>query len=257
MLINDSPLLDWAHHTPKHSPTVFLGRAARECGEGYVHRCRKEFSLREPNPVLIVNLFPELLEVLSQLAPGRWTVPTSCPGWSVHDVALNLLSVDAGELSRERDDFSSFFVAATTWNELVTCLNRQNEGWIESTRGISPRLLCDLLKFTGEGVHRHYASLDSHSLGPEVSCAHPGPAPMWAHMAREYTERWHHQMQIREAVGIELLLQPMFFRPVLATFVHALPRTYSNHTAKAGTVVRLSVLGESGDDWYLGWMRGS
>ena len=30
MLINDSPLLDWAHHTPKHSPTVFLGRAARE-----------------------------------------------------------------------------------------------------------------------------------------------------------------------------------------------------------------------------------
>ena len=100
-------------------------------------------------------------------------------------------------------------------------------------------------------MHRHYASLDSHSLGPEVSWAHPGPAPMWAHMAREYTERWHHQMQIREAVGIELLLQPMFFRPVLATFVHALPRTYSNLTAKAGTVVRLSVLGESGDDWYL------
>ena len=29
MIINDSPLLDWAHHTPKHSPTVFLGRAAR------------------------------------------------------------------------------------------------------------------------------------------------------------------------------------------------------------------------------------
>ena len=28
MLINDSPLLDRAHHTHKHSPTVFLGRAA-------------------------------------------------------------------------------------------------------------------------------------------------------------------------------------------------------------------------------------
>ena len=27
MLINDSPLLGWAHHTPKYSPTVFLGRA--------------------------------------------------------------------------------------------------------------------------------------------------------------------------------------------------------------------------------------
>ena len=29
LLINDSPLLDWAHHTPNHSPTVFLGQAAR------------------------------------------------------------------------------------------------------------------------------------------------------------------------------------------------------------------------------------
>ena len=35
MLINDSPLLGWAHHTPKHSPTVFLGRAPREFGDAY------------------------------------------------------------------------------------------------------------------------------------------------------------------------------------------------------------------------------
>ena len=30
MLINDSPLLDCAYYTPNHSPTVFLGRAARD-----------------------------------------------------------------------------------------------------------------------------------------------------------------------------------------------------------------------------------
>ena len=40
LLINDSPLLDWAHHTPKHSPTVFLGRAPRESdGSGSAQSC--------------------------------------------------------------------------------------------------------------------------------------------------------------------------------------------------------------------------
>ena len=32
MLINNSPLLDWPHHTPKRPPTVFLGRAPRANG---------------------------------------------------------------------------------------------------------------------------------------------------------------------------------------------------------------------------------
>lgn len=34
-----------------------------------------------------------------------------------------------------------------------------------------------------------------------VSWASDGPVPLWFDMARELTERWVHQMQIREAVG--------------------------------------------------------
>ena len=47
MLINDSPLLGWAHHTPKHSPTVFLGPAPsllNYVGEGMRQSVRMEWS---------------------------------------------------------------------------------------------------------------------------------------------------------------------------------------------------------------------
>jgi hypothetical protein len=38
---------------------------------------------------------------------------------------------------------------------------------------------------------------------------------------REYTERWHHQMQIREAVGAPGLLERRWYQPVLDLSVRA------------------------------------
>ena len=37
----------------------------------------------------------------------------------------------------------------------------------------------------------------------------------WMDIGREYTERWHHQMQIRDAVGADGLLQRRWLYPVL------------------------------------------
>ena len=74
---------------------------------------------------------------------------------------------------------------------------------------------------------------------------------MWLHVAREYTKRWHHQQQIRLAVGRPLLTDPKMFSPVLATFVHALPRTYDDVIAPDGTTVMLTIRGQSGGAWLL------
>ena len=74
---------------------------------------------------------------------------------------------------------------------------------------------------------------------------------MWFHIAREYTERWHHQQQIRQAVGAPLLTDPVYFAPVLATFVHALPRTYEPLGALSGTIIRLDIQGDSGGTWFV------
>ena len=81
---------------------------------------------------------------------------------------------------------------------------------------------------------------------------------MWLHIAREYTERWHHQQQIREAIGRPLLTNPYWFSPVLATFAHGLPRSYSGVKASDGTKVRVKIAGASGGTLvmrtYSGWV---
>ena len=40
---------------------------------------------------LVPRLRSELAALLTSLTDGDWAQPTSCPGWSVHNVAAHLL----------------------------------------------------------------------------------------------------------------------------------------------------------------------
>ena len=206
-------------------------------------------------PIIVAPLFStlleRLLETLSKLSREEWQKPTPCPGWSVQDIALHLLDGDIGQLSRHRDTFKASLIRTNRWEELVDLLNQKNEQWVKATRGTSPRVLLDLLSFNGGQANQYFATLDPLSKGPGVAWAGTEPTPMWLHIAREYTERWHHQQQIREAIGKSALTQPSLFAPVLSTFVNGLPRAYAGITAPTGTKVKLSITGDSGGHWYL------
>lgn len=201
-------------------------------------------------PILVADLFPPLLEsllaLLSSLTDEEWDRPVFAPGWTVKDVALHLLGNDVGMLSGGRDGFVTSDVPGERWNDLVDWLNRRNDLWVVATRRMSCRLLCDLLQFTGEQVNSYFASLDLYSIGGAVSWAGPEPAPVWLDVAREYTERWHHQQHIRDAAGKPGLMEPRFLAPVLDAFVRALPYTYRNVEARRGTVIALSITGSAG-----------
>ena len=218
--------------------------------------------------VVVTHLFaPERaspIELLSALSTGQWQAPTVCPSWSVKDVALHLLGDDIGLLSRRRDSVASADASSKPggFQELVASLDRLNQSWVEATRRISPRLLCELLAFTGEATWRYLASLDPLAVEGRVSWVGPDPVPNWLDMAREYTERWTHQQQIRDAVGVPGLKEPAFITPVLATFVHALPRAFAGAPAAAGTTVEVVLAGEAGGCWVLtrtphGWELGA
>ena len=211
--------------------------------------------MRRAEPVLTVHLFQgildNLMDVLTTLTPEEWELPTPCAGWSVHDLAAHLLAGDAGQLSIGRDSFEAGLVDSDGWEEFVAAINNLNEQWVESMRRVSPRLLTDLLRSTGEQVNRYLQLLDPYATGPVVGWAGKERAPMWLHVAREYTERWHHQQQIREAVGKPLLMEPGWFAPVLATFVHGLPQSYANCGAPVGTTVRVTISGSSGGLWLV------
>jgi uncharacterized protein (TIGR03083 family) len=214
----------------------------------------RESALRPPQPVIVAELFPELLDALLALLEGLpaedWGRPTACPGWSVKDVALHLLGVEVGNLSRRRDGHK-LSASAADWDQLVALVNDWNQSWVEITGRVSPPLLIDLLHFVGEQMCDYFRSLDPYALGGAVSWAGPEPAPVWLDLAREYTERWHHQQHIRDAVGMPGLVGPRYLSPALATFVRALPHALRTRAAPDGTAVTLSITGESGGRWSV------
>jgi uncharacterized protein (TIGR03083 family) len=204
-------------------------------------------------PILVVDLFEpmlkRLLHLLRQLSEREWSLPTPCEGWTVKDVALHLLGDEFGQLSRGRD-------RDTTWllppgPDLVSRINAQNKLWVEATRRMSPRLICDLLDAAGLEVVRYFNGLQLMDIDGPVSWAGPDPAPVWFDVAREYTERWHHQQHIREAVQRPGLTEAAFLSPVLDTFVRALPWTFRSVEAPEQTVVELVVVGDAGKSWFL------
>jgi uncharacterized protein (TIGR03083 family) len=211
--------------------------------------------MKEPGPIIVTQLFPEVLDelvaLLSSLSERDWQSPTACPRWSVKDVALHLLGGDVGILSRKRDGFSQAGGQVSDWEGLVALVNEFNDTWVKATRRVSPRLVCDLLKFTGVQVCEYFDTLDPFAIEGPVEWASDKPAPVWLDLAREYTERWHHQQQIRDAVGKPGLKGPRYFAPVLDAFARALPRTYRDTAANDGTLVALTVTGESGGRWLI------
>lgn len=208
--------------------------------------------LRPPAPVLVVDLFPEergrLLDLLAGLRRDQWQAPTACAGWTVQDIVAHLVGDDLGRLSAQRDRFAS---APDPAADFVDWINQRNDEWVQAMRRLSPRVLIDLLRTSGDATLALFASLDPFARGGAVWWAGPDPAPVWLDVAREYTERWHHQQHIRDAVGAPGLIEPHFFAPVLATFVRALPHAFRDAAAPAGTAVQLRIAGDSGGEWSL------
>ena len=209
--------------------------------------------MRSPEPILVVDLFPleraALLDLLESVDPPAWERETVCAGWAVRDIVAHLVGDDLGLVSRGRD---AYLPTRRDDEDLLSFVNRQNAEWVQAARRLSPAVLRTLLRIGARETQRHFESLDPFEIGGPVSWATGGePAPIWLDLARELTERWHHQQQIRDAVGAHPMMDPRIVRPVLATFAYAIPRTFRAVQRPPGTVVTLLVSGESGGAWSI------
>ncbi|MFD8383533.1 maleylpyruvate isomerase family mycothiol-dependent enzyme [Streptomyces sp. NPDC059679] len=204
-------------------------------------------------PLDVRPLFPRdrraLLDLLTALDPADWRRPTVCPGWDVHDVVAHLLHDHLRRLSGGRDGHRGPpFGPGETLPRFIT---RTNEDFVRASRQLSPRVLTELLATLGPRLDDFWAGLDPTApAGLDVSWAAPGaPAPNWLDTAREYTEFWVHQQQIRDAVDRPGATGPELLHPVLDAFLRALPHTLRAHPAHAGAVVRVLVPGPAGGAW--------
>jgi uncharacterized protein (TIGR03083 family) len=201
------------------------------------------------NRIDVVPLFPEeraaLLELLHSLTDEQWASPTVCTGWSVKDIAAHLVADDLGRLSHGRDGHRAARLDPQPGQDfdaaLLDFINAQNDLWVAAARGFSPRTLSDLLAWSGRETQAYFESLDPEGPGLPVSWAGQSESPNWFDLAREYTERWHHQAQIREAVGAPMLYDERLFAAVIDTKAHAMPHALRGTAADEGAIVRLVV----------------
>ncbi|MGH2722457.1 MAG: maleylpyruvate isomerase family mycothiol-dependent enzyme, partial [Actinomycetota bacterium] len=190
-----------------------------------------------------------LVDLLRGLDAGQWDLPTVCEGWSVKDVALHVLGGDLGNIAGRRDGL--WALQPEPGETMGVFIGRINRQWVEAARRMTPRLIVELLEWSGPRLFEHLEQLDPMGTSGEVSWAAPGPAPVWLDVAREYTERWLHQQHIRDAVGVPGQRDSGFLGPVVATFVHALPMALKDAAAPAGSRLQVDVRGEGGGTWTV------
>jgi len=206
-------------------------------------------SLQPVRPILVADRFAglgaALIDLLRSLREEQWTLPTVCPGWSVKDVTSHLLETACRRLSMGRDGWRPPPPdrPIAEYGDLVAFLNELNAQWVTAARRLSPRLLTDLLEIVEPQLAEHLLALDPWAPGIPVAWAGESESHSWFDVARELTERWHHQQQIRLATGAPALDEPRLCSPVFETFLRALPHRYRDVEAPSGASLAVRIEG--------------
>lgn len=216
-------------------------------------RARKR--MNKLQPIMTSHLFPvlneRLLSLLRGLSAEEWG-RVALPKWSVKDIAAHLLDTNLRRLSIARDGYWGEAFNGNTPEEFNAFLNKLNHDWVQASRRLSPHVLVALLDASGQELAVYMQALDPHGQAVfPVSWAGEERSENWFDVAREYTEKWHHQQQIREAVARPGIMTGELYGPVVATFMRVLPYTYRDLSVSPGTVINFRVTDEGGGDWSL------
>jgi len=212
---------------------------------------------KEAIPIDVVDLLPtlhkKLIDLLKSLSHEDWHRKTVAKLWTVKDVAAHLLDGNIRTLSSLRDDYSGEQPGSIKdYKDLVDYLNKLNADWVKAMKRVSPSMLILLHETTGQLFCEYYKSLNPFD-DARFSVAWTGEetSKNWKHIAREYTEKWLHQQQIRAAVDKPGLMSKELFYPFIDVFMLGLPFTYRNVKAANGTTVKLTITTEIGGSWFL------
>ncbi len=193
---------------------------------------------------------------MRQLGDDDWDRPTVAGVWRVRDIVGHLLDIDLRTLSggRDRHRLAPRGRSLSSFSDVVGFINELNAEGVSYTARLSPRVMTDLLDVAGRGVSAYVASLPPHEdAWISVSWADEDRSANWMNVGRDFTEHWHHQMQIRDAVGAAPLLQRQWIEPLLDLSVRAFRRAYKTVPAVQGTAVVFQVDIEGHSDSERAW----
>ncbi|NOT25254.1 MAG: maleylpyruvate isomerase family protein [Acidobacteria bacterium] len=196
----------------------------------------------------------ELLRVLKALPPSEWERPTIAGSWLLRDVVAHLIDVAFRRLSFHRDRLIPPPPSRPINSErdFIDFINGINAEWVNANRRLSPRILTDLLEKSTTELATHFETLPFEAPALfGVSWAGEQTSEGWFDVGREFTELWHHQEQIRLAIGAPPLADARFLHAVLEIAVRGLPHAFRDTKAAEGDTVVLEVGGPAGGLWTL------
>jgi uncharacterized protein (TIGR03083 family) len=201
---------------------------------------------------LLRHVDAKLIELLRELRPEEWDLQTLAPAWKIRDVVAHLIDTPLRKLSLVRDHCFVENPQIQTTQDLIDFINRLNREGVAVYRRLSPSVLIDMMEFACRQSADFHESLDPFAPAAfNVSWAGESTSLNWFDTARELTERWHHQQQIRETTDRPGIMTPELYHPVLDCFVRGLPHAFRAVNADPGATLQLTIAGESGGTWLL------
>jgi uncharacterized protein (TIGR03083 family) len=201
---------------------------------------------------LLRRVDSKLIDLMRDLRPNEWDLQTLAPAWKVRHVAAHLLDTVLRKLSLVRDHCFVEPADIRSPQDLVDLVNRLNREGVTVYRRLSPPVLIDMMEMACRESAGFHESLDPFAPAVfNVSWAGESASLNWFDTARELTERWHHQQQIRYATSRPGIMTPELYYPVLDCFVRGLPHTFHDIHAPFGTTVLLDIAGDCGGAWLI------
>jgi uncharacterized protein (TIGR03083 family) len=207
-------------------------------------------------PIFTAHLFPgleaKLIELLRGLSPQDWEKQTLAPKWKVKDVAAHLLDTQVRKLTAARHGYKPENSKKLSPAKLVALINSLNAEGVRQYSRLPPDELISRMEEASRESAEYHQALDPFGTAMfPVSWAGEEQSTNWFDTAREFTERWHHQQQIRVAVNEPGIMTREFYFPVLDCFMCALPYAYRGVAAQPGSLAQFQIKGECGGSWHL------
>lgn len=212
-----------------------------------------------PPPIVDTSAFfrpvsSALGDLLRGLTPDDFQRGTLAGTWIVRDILAHLVDLTLRRVSFQRDGLvpppPPFAIQSDA--DFVRFINGLNHEWVAATRRLSPQVLTELFELASRDLAALFEArpLEAPALFG-VSWAGEERSAGWFDIGREFTELWHHQMQIRLAVGAAPLADARYLKAVLEISVRALPHVYREVPAAEGTTIGLGIDGPAGGSWAL------
>lgn len=196
----------------------------------------------------------ELVQVLRAMAPADWERPTVAGVWVVRDVVAHMVDTALRRVSFHRDGMTPPPPGRpiATDRDLVDFINGLNAQGVVALRRFSPRVLTELFDRASANMADWFETLPLD--GPAlfgVSWAGEHASEAWFDIGREFTELWHHQQQIRMAVGAPSLADARYLHAVIDIAVRGLPHAFRDVNVEPGQTLLFDVRGPAGGQWTL------